>query len=541
MKLSSLTAIAVTAIACLLLAAANIAWAQDGKARKHQSQTGEPSIITRDYVQDECKLSSDQKQKLSNNSPGFMKIVDTHDNEKIWAFIKEAMNAEQFKRFEQLELQHDGPPALFRSKIAQELKITAELQKAVPGPRSGDAKEDRTADQRGQVRRETGEDGGVQAQSHQDAHGLPGKDDGPHERRAEKAVGGDDRQTIRYSASSLIARWQRRVAAPPLPSDWVPKENAMMVMSRVVRVLGLVAFACAPAAAQEIFEEASRQGQGEEQEEPAQKAAAALERVATGFRMAEGPVWDGERFHFSDVPPSKILTLGADGAVSTLRSDTRWGAGLAFDSKRRLLICEVMGRRVTRVESDRTETTLAESYSGKKLNGPNDLTVDAKDGIYFTDPLFLNKDKREQDKEAVYYIRPDGKLLRVADDLERPNGIALARDGKTLFVADTAKSKLRAYSVKEDGLLGEGRDFGSVKGPDGVKVDLDGNVYAAGQTGIAVWDASGKPLGTLKVPVTPNGLAFGDKDRRTMYITTAPSVYKVRLDQALRMLSAGEK
>jgi sugar lactone lactonase YvrE len=267
----------------------------------------------------------------------------------------------------------------------------------------------------------------------------------------------------------------------------------------------------------------------------------ALEKVATGFKLAEGPVWDGESLIFSDVFPSKIHKLGADGKVSTVRSDTRKGAGLAFDSKGRLLICEVDGFRVTRVEKDGTETALAKSYGGNKLNGPNDLAVDARDGIYFTDPLFLNKDKREQDKEAVYYISPEGKVLRVADDLEKPNGIALTRDGKKLFVADTAKSKLRAYPVKDDGTLGEGRDFGTVPGPDGVRVDLDGRVYAAGKSGIAVWDAAGKPLGTLKIPAPMTSLAFGDKDQRTMYITTAPSVYKVRLDEALKMLVADEK
>jgi gluconolactonase len=273
----------------------------------------------------------------------------------------------------------------------------------------------------------------------------------------------------------------------------------------------------------------------------AQEPTPALERVATGFKMAEGPVWDGESLYFTDVPASKILKLGSDGQVSAFRSDTRWGAGIAFDTKGRLIVCEVMGRRVTRVEKDGKETTLAEVYGGKKLNGPNDLAVDAKGGIYFTDPLFLNKDKREQDKEAVYYINPEGKILRVADDMERPNGIELAKDGKTLFVADTAKSKVRTYPVKDDGTLGEGRDFGSVTGPDGVKVDLDGNVYAAGRNGIAVWDASGKRLGTLKVPATPSSLAFGDKDRRTMYITVKTSVYKVRLDQALKMLTPDEK
>jgi len=277
------------------------------------------------------------------------------------------------------------------------------------------------------------------------------------------------------------------------------------------------------------------------QDSQAKLSSGSWERVATGFRMAEGPVWDGEFLYFSDVPPSKILKLGADGKVNTVRTDTRWGAGMAFDSKRRLTICEVMGRRVTRVENDGTETTLAELYGGKKLNGPNDLAVDGRDGIYFTDPLFLNRDKREQDKEAVYYISPAGAVDRVADDLERPNGIALSRDGKTLFVADTAKSKVRAYRVEENGTLGNGRDLGSVTEPDGVKVDVDGNVYAAGRTGIAVFNSSGKHLGTLKVPEHASSLAFGDKDRRTMYITTNPSVYKIRLDEALKTLTADEK
>jgi len=294
-----------------------------------------------------------------------------------------------------------------------------------------------------------------------------------------------------------------------------------MQRSSLAAVLSIVGLVCCEAAA----------------EEPAPP----LERVATGFRLAEGPVWDGENLIFSDVFPSKIHKLGSDGTVSTIRSDTRKGAGLAFDSKHRLLICEVDGFRVTRIEKDGTETILAESFAGKKLNGPNDLAVDAKDGIYFTDPLFLNKDKREQDKEAVYYISPEGKVLRVADDLEKPNGIALDKDGKTLFVADTVKSKLRAYPVNEDGTLGEGRDFGTLPGPDGVRVDLDGKVYAAGKTGIAVWDASGKRLGTLKVPAPLTSLAFGGADRRTMFITTNPSVFKIRLDQAIKMLTADEK
>jgi gluconolactonase len=276
-------------------------------------------------------------------------------------------------------------------------------------------------------------------------------------------------------------------------------------------------------------------------EATAQETGPPLERIATGYKLAESPVWDGESLYFTDVPTERILKLGGDGTVTTFRTGTGFGAGIAFDSKHRLIVCEVMRRRMTRVESDGTVTILAELYGEKKLNGPNDLAVDAKDGIYFTDPMFLNKKTQELEKEAVYYIAPDGKLLRVADDMERPNGIALSKDGKTLFVADMAKSKVRAYAVKEDGTLSEGRDFGSVPGPDGVKIDADGNVYAAGRKGIAVFDAAGKPLGTLKVPESLTSLAFGDKDRRTMYITTNQSLYRVRVDQALKMLVADEK
>ena len=123
----------ITITAGLSLAAADIIWAQGEKARKHQPESGEPAIITRDYIQDELKLSDDQKQKLQKTSPSFMKILDTHDNGNIWAFLEETLNAEQFKRFEQLELQHEGPSALFRPQIAQELKITSEQRSQFMG------------------------------------------------------------------------------------------------------------------------------------------------------------------------------------------------------------------------------------------------------------------------------------------------------------------------------------------------------------------------------------------------------------------------
>ena len=128
MKLSSIT---VSTIACLLLAAASIALAQDKEARKHPS--GEPAIITRDYIQDELKLSDDQKHKLDKTSPDFQKVLDSHSQEKTWAFVEETLSAEQLRRFEQLELQHEGPPALSRPEIVKKLLITGEQQKQFTG------------------------------------------------------------------------------------------------------------------------------------------------------------------------------------------------------------------------------------------------------------------------------------------------------------------------------------------------------------------------------------------------------------------------
>ena len=128
MKLSSIT---VSTIACLLLAAASIALAQDKEARKYPS--GEPAIITRDYIQDELKLSDDQKHKLDKTSPDFQKVLDSHSQEKTWAFVEETLSAEQLRRFEQLELQHEGPPALSRPEIVKKLLITGEQQKQFTG------------------------------------------------------------------------------------------------------------------------------------------------------------------------------------------------------------------------------------------------------------------------------------------------------------------------------------------------------------------------------------------------------------------------
>jgi len=217
-------------------------------------------------------------------------------------------------------------------------------------------------------------------------------------------------------------------------------------------------------------------------------------------------------------------------------------AGLVFDLQGRLLAAEGNGdggnRRVTRTENDGTITVLADRYHGKRLNSPNDLDIDAKGRIYFTDPRYLDRSDVEQDKDAVYRIDPDGTLTRIIDDVERPNGIAVSPDQKTLYVVDDnivagGSRKVYAYRLNPDGSVGARQvlhDFRTGRGGDGMTVDSDGNVYiAAGRTapnlpdedtsvkgGIYIFSPAGNQIDFIPVMVDlVTNVAFGDPDLKT--------------------------
>lgn len=258
---------------------------------------------------------------------------------------------------------------------------------------------------------------------------------------------------------------------------------------------------------------------------------AKVEKVATGYGFTEGPAADAEgNVWFTDIPNERILKFDvATGKAEIMRSRTGRANGLAFDAKGRLHACEGGNRRVTRPEGDKA-VVLADAFEGKKLNSPNDLDLDEKGGVYFTDPRYGKRDDLEQTLEGVYYVNPDGKVLRVIDDLKRPNGVVLSPDGRTLYVADNAAGAIFAYDVKDDGTVGKGREFARAQGPDGIAVDTQGNLYAAARDGIRVWDKAGKALGTIEVPETPSNCAFGGKDRRTLYVTARTSLYRIPLN-----------
>jgi gluconolactonase len=194
--------------------------------------------------------------------------------------------------------------------------------------------------------------------------------------------------------------------------------------------------------------------------------------------------------------------------------------------------CEGGSRRVTRIAPDgKTVKVLADNYNGKKLNSPNDLWIDAKGGIYFTDPRYGADLVIEQDGFHVYYIPPKGdELVRVLSDLKKPNGVKGTADGKLLYVADPGDQKTYVYEIRADGSLAERRQI-AAQGSDGMTLDERGNLYLTG-AGVAVFSPEGKKIADIEVPERPANVCFGGKDNKTLFITARTGFYAVRMNVA---------
>jgi len=263
---------------------------------------------------------------------------------------------------------------------------------------------------------------------------------------------------------------------------------------------------------------------------------ARLEKVADGFQFTEGPVWNPAGFLlFSDIPANQIVKFVPGAAPTAFRTPSGNSNGLTYDRAGRLLACEHSNRRVTRQEADGSLTVLASSYDGKKLNSPNDIVVRSDGTIYFTDPPYgIREEQKELPFQGVYKISPEGKLTLLAQDFDRPNGIALSPDEKTLYVDDSARLHVRAFAVAPDGSISHGRILAELKSarqgvPDGMKVDRKGNLYVTGPGGVWVFDKRGKHLGTILMAELPANCGWGDADYRTLYLTARTGLYKIRL------------
>ena len=268
---------------------------------------------------------------------------------------------------------------------------------------------------------------------------------------------------------------------------------------------------------------------------------AEVETLADGFEATEGPLWlpDGSLL-FQDRAAGRTYRIARDGSLSLLRDQTRGANGQTFDPQGRIVFCEQDGRRVSRMNRDGSGVeTVVETWMGQRLNSPNDIVCRSDGLLFFTDPPYGAPSDRPLHFQGVFALDGDGRLTLLADDFEKPNGLAFAPDGSVLYVNDTGRYEVRAFEVEPGGGLkpGPGRvvaapDPVTPGGPDGLKVDRDGRLYVAVAEGVWVYEPGGTLLGILALPKRPSNLAWCDPDGRGLAVTAVDTVYKVRMKVA---------
>jgi len=260
-----------------------------------------------------------------------------------------------------------------------------------------------------------------------------------------------------------------------------------------------------------------------------------VEQIAAGFAFTEGPVWHKSGYLlFSDIPPNKIYKWSAKQGAEIWRDDSGNSNGLTFDPKGNFIACEHGNRRVSISKADGSILAIADKWEGKRFNSPNDCVVRSDRMIFFTDPDYGLKDKSQRDIpfNGVYRVMPGEGPVLLVKDFNKPNGIALSPDEKLLYIADTANSHVRVFNVAKDGTLSNDKVFTEVPHPDGIKVDMVGNLYATAKTGVEVFNPSGKLITTITVPENPANCGFGGRDNKTLFITARRGLYKVKLKNA---------
>jgi gluconolactonase len=273
-------------------------------------------------------------------------------------------------------------------------------------------------------------------------------------------------------------------------------------------------------------------------------SSAAVERLATGFRWAEGPVWfgDGRYLLWSDIPNNRIMRWDEEtGAVSVFRKPSNYANGNTRDRQGRLVTCEHDSRRVTRTEYDGTVGVVLDRFDGKPLNSPNDVVVKSDDSVWFTDPPFGILGHYEghlapvELPTNVYRVDRGGQATVVVGDIPRPNGLAFSPDESRLYVvvSGAVPRQIRVFDVVDHGTrLANGRVFidCGTGVPDGFRCDTDGNLWCGwgggeGQDGVAVFNPDGKLIGRVLLPERAANLCFGGAKRNRLFIAGSQSLY----------------
>ncbi|MBM3933936.1 MAG: SMP-30/gluconolactonase/LRE family protein [SAR202 cluster bacterium] len=263
------------------------------------------------------------------------------------------------------------------------------------------------------------------------------------------------------------------------------------------------------------------------------------ELLTTGLKFTEGPVWHPDGYlYFTNHPEIWRLDPKTKERFPVAHNSTG-GNGMTLDLHGRLVVCEPWGRRVYRLEEDGSRTPLAVTWRGLRLNKPNDVIFRSDGTMYFTDmgywPYTVGVANPEIRANHIFGVTPDGEVFAAAP-YEYPNGLALSPDERTLYVANTRYYKhVGAFDVLADGSLANTRVFAELGElekpgvPDGLKVDMEGNVYCTGPGGMWVFDDSGAHLGTVILPELPANMGWGDDDNRSMYVCARTSVYRLRM------------
>jgi gluconolactonase len=273
------------------------------------------------------------------------------------------------------------------------------------------------------------------------------------------------------------------------------------------------------------------------------KTAARLDHLYEGCRWAEGPAYfpAHRALVWSDIPNDRMLRYDeATGEVGVFRSPAGYTNGHTVDGQGRLVSCEHGNRRVTRTEHDGSITVLADAYEGKRLNSPNDVVVRSDGAVYFTDPAYgIESDyeghKGEMEQSGCFVFRVDpvtGALTVVADDFDRPNGLAFSLDERLLYISDTGSPKnMRVLDVADDGSLTNGRELAkcTVGGFDGFRLDDSGRIWTSAGDGVHCIDPDGTLVGKVLVPEGVANVAWGWPKRNRLYICATTSLYAVLL------------
>ena len=273
---------------------------------------------------------------------------------------------------------------------------------------------------------------------------------------------------------------------------------------------------------------------------------AKLEKLWGDGEFTEGPAYGPDRcVYFSDIGNRIMKFDPQTGKTTEFRNPSGRANGLDFDYKGRLVAAEGANtggnRRITITDIDGSVRVLADKWKGKRFNSPNDLTIDRKNRVYFTDPRYSGNEPREIDTESVYRVDPNGTVTQIINDVAKPNGIILSPNMDILYLADSPPAPkgtrlLLAYPLKDDGTVGKKKvlhDFGADRGIDGMSIDIKGNLYATagkGATGgVYIFTPDGKKTEFIATPETPTNCVFGGEDRRMLYITAGKSLYRIHL------------